>query len=191
MRLIPWALVVFRLLVGPAIVALCMVAPAAAPIAATVLVALGVLSDIFDGLIARRMGSVTPRLRLWDSRTDVVFWLSIAIAVHLLHPAIWHTTRMMLAVLGTMELTTHLISYVRFRREASTHHLLSKIFCLFLWALASQLFLTGTTGWLFWLTLGVGVVSQAEAMAIMLIVPEWQVDVKNLAAALGLRARHA
>jgi len=187
LRLVPWALVIFRLLAGPAIIAFCIIAPAAASVSATVLTALGVLSDIFDGVIARRLGSVTPALRLWDSRTDVVFWLSIAIAVHWLHPAIWQTTWIMLAVLGAMEATTHLISYVRFRREASTHHILSKIFCLVLWALVSQLFLTGTTGWLFWLTLGVGVASQAEAMAIMLIVPEWQVDVKNLAAALALR----
>ena len=188
MRLVPWALVVFRLLAGPAILALCLAAPSAAPVPATLLVALGVLSDIFDGVIARRTNSVTPALRLWDSRTDVVFWLSIAIAVHCLHPAIWPTTWIMLAVLGAMEAVTHLISYVRFRREASTHHLLSKIFCLVLWGLVSQLFLTGTTGWLFWLTLGVGVVSQAEAMAIMLIVPRWQVDVKNLSAALRLKA---
>ncbi len=187
MRLVPWALVVFRLLAGPAIVVLCLMTPAAAPIGATVLVALGVLSDIFDGVVARRLGSVTPALRLWDSRTDVAFWLSVAIAVHLLHPAIWHTTWIMLAVLGPMEATTHLISYVRFRREASTHHILSKIFCLVLWALVSQLFLTGATGWMFWLTLAVGVISQSEAMAIMLIVPEWQVDVKNLGQALALR----
>jgi CDP-diacylglycerol--glycerol-3-phosphate 3-phosphatidyltransferase len=187
LRLVPWALVIFRLLAGPAIVALCLIAPAAAPLPATVLVALGVLSDIFDGVVARRLGSVTLALRLWDSRTDVVFWLSIAISVHLLYPAIWRTTWIMLAVLGAMEATTHLVSFIRFRREASTHHILSKIFCLVLWALVSQLFLTGATGWLFWLTLGMGVVSQAEAMAIMLIVPEWQVDVKNLAAALALR----
>lgn len=185
MRSVPWALVIFRLLAGPAIVGLCLMARAFAPVSATALVALGVLSDIFDGVIARQTGSVTPRLRLWDSRTDVVFWLSVAIAVHLLYPTIWHTTWIMLAVLGTMEATTHVISYVRFRREASTHHILSKIFCLFLWALVSQLFLTGATGWLFWLTLAVGVVSQAEAMAIMLIVPQWQVDVKSLAAALA------
>jgi CDP-diacylglycerol--glycerol-3-phosphate 3-phosphatidyltransferase len=186
-RRIPFALVIFRFVAGPAIVALCAALPEQAPVWATILVALGVLSDIFDGVIARRLDCVTPALRLWDSRTDVVFWLCVAIGLHGLYPAIWHTTWIMLAVLGAMEVTTHLISHIRFRREASTHHILSKIFCLFLWALVSQVFLTGQTGWLFWLTLAVGVVSQAESMAIMLILPTWQCDVKNLAVAIQLR----
>ncbi|EGF92526.1 CDP-alcohol phosphatidyltransferase family protein [Asticcacaulis biprosthecium C19] len=184
---LPFALILFRLAAGPVILAVAWFQPPLAALVCTILLGLGVLSDIFDGVIARRLNIVTNDLRLWDSRCDVVFWLSVAISLHLLHPAIWQVTWLMLAVLGVMEATTHLISYVRFSREASTHHLLSKIFCLFLWALASQIFLTGATGWLFWLTLGVGVVSQLEAMAIMLIVPAWQVDVKSLKAALALR----
>lgn len=184
---LPFALILFRLAAGPLLLVLSLVRPPLTPVLCTVLLALGVLSDIFDGMIARRLDCVTPVLRLWDSRCDVVFWLSVAISVHLLYPTIWATTWIMLAVLGAMEVTTHLISYVRFRREASTHHVLSKIFCLFLWALVSQIYLTGATGWLFWLTLVVGVASQLEAMAIMLVVPSWHVDVKNLAVALALR----
>lgn len=186
-RRIPFALVIFRVLAGPVIIALCMLLPKSAPVAATVLVALGVFSDIFDGMIARRLDCVTPGLRTWDSRADVVFWLCVAIGLHVLYPMIWRTTWIMLTVLPAMEIATHLISQVRFRREASTHHVLSKIFCLVLWALVSQIFLTGETGWLFWVTLAVGVVSQAESMAIMLILPQWQCDVKNLAVAIQLR----
>ncbi|ESQ92996.1 CDP-alcohol phosphatidyltransferase [Asticcacaulis sp. AC460] len=187
MRHLPFALILFRLVAGPVLLAVAGFKPAGAAVICAVLLALGVLSDIFDGVIARRLNIVTDSLRLWDSRCDVVFWLSVAISLHMLHPDIWQVTCIMLAALGLMEATTHLISYVRFGREASTHHLLSKIFCLFLWALASQIYLTGETGWLFWLTLAVGIVSQLEAMAIMLVVPAWQVDVKGLKAALALR----
>ena len=182
---VPFALVLFRLATGPVIAILCGLKPPLTPVICTVLLALGVISDIFDGVIARRLDCVTPALRLWDSRCDVVFWLCVAIGVHLLYPPLWQTTWIMLATLGAMELTTHLISYLRFRREASTHHLLSKIFCLFLWALLSQMFLTGKAGWLFWLTFGLGVVSQAEAMLITLVIPHWQVDTKNLKTALN------
>lgn len=189
MRHLPLALILFRLAAGPVLLAMAWLKPPGAAVACTLVLALGVLSDIFDGVIARRLKIATADLRLWDSRVDVVFWLCVAISLHLLHPAIWGVTWIMLAVLGIMEVTTHLISYARFRREASTHHLMSKIFCLFLWALASQVYLAGMTGWLFWLTMGVGIVSQLEATAIMLVVPVWQVDVKSLKAALALRER--
>jgi phosphatidylglycerophosphate synthase len=185
---IPFALVLFRLATGPVIVAFCIFKPSFTPQICTVLLALGVISDIFDGIIARRLNCVTPALRLWDSRCDVIFWLCVAIGIHLLYPSIWHTTWIMLAILGSMELMTHLISFIRFRREASTHHLLSKLFCLCLWALLSQIFLIGQTGWLFWFTLGMGIASQAEAILITLVLPHWQVDTKNLNVALKLRS---
>ena len=187
MRQLPFALILFRLAAGPALLVLCLVQPPYVALWCVLVLALGVLSDIFDGVIARKLGVVTPALRLWDSRVDVVFWLSVAISLHMLYPQIWHVTWIMLAVLGVMEAVTHAISYLRFRREASTHHLLSKIFCLFLWALASQIYIMGETGWLFWLTLAIGAASQLEAMAIMLIIPAWQVDVKSIEAARALR----
>ncbi|MDC7682832.1 CDP-alcohol phosphatidyltransferase family protein [Asticcacaulis sp. BYS171W] len=179
-RQIPWWLIGFRLLAGPVMIALCLLNVPHASILCVGLLAVGVVSDIFDGVIARKLDCVTPALRVMDSRADVVFWLSVAVAVHLLHPALIGTTWVMIAVLGAMELSVHLISYVRFKREASTHHILSKLFTLGLWALLSQMFVTGQAGVFFWLILALGVVSQLEAALIMLTVPTWVCDVKSL-----------
>lgn len=36
-----------------------------------------ILSDVFDGIIARRLNVATPQLRQLDSKVDTVFWLSL------------------------------------------------------------------------------------------------------------------
>ena len=184
---IPYLLIAFRLAAGVAVVILALAFGASARMACAVLLALGVLSDIFDGVIARRLGSVTDRLRTYDSRADVVFWLGVTIAMLVLHPRLVAATWPMVAVLGAMELTTHALSYARFGKEASPHHILSKLFGLALWALFTQLLLTGAGGWLLWLVFLVGVASQIEAFAITLALPAWRCDVRGLGEALALR----
>ena len=42
---------------------------------------IGTLSDIFDGILARRLGVATQRLRRYDSVTDIVYYLLILAAV--------------------------------------------------------------------------------------------------------------
>ena len=42
-----------------------------------VLMYLGLISDILDGIIARKQQVSSARLRRLDSQTDMVFWLSI------------------------------------------------------------------------------------------------------------------
>lgn len=184
MSRIPWLLVLFRLAAGPAMIALAALDQGAA---CAVVLSLGVLSDIFDGIIARRLGVATPRLRTWDSRADVVFWLCATAGVLILHPRLIATLWLPVVVLGAMELTAHAISFARFRREASPHHLLSKLFGLALWALLTQLLIAGTGGPVLPIAFAMGVVSQLEAWAIMLILPVWRCDVRGVRQALALR----
>ena len=87
MRRAPWILVIFRLLAAPGLIALAL-SGLSSGVAAALLLSLAVLSDIFDGVIARRMKVVTPALRTWDSRADVVFWLGATAALLLMHPAL-------------------------------------------------------------------------------------------------------
>lgn len=176
---LPWVLVVFRLLCAPALVGLSLMAPTAGG-AAAALLSLGVLSDIFDGVIARRLRVVTPTLRRWDGRADVVFWLGASLALWLMYPAMTVVLAPLALVLLVMEASNHAVSFARFRREASPHHWLSKLFCLFLWALFVQLFVTGQTSWLLWLTFGLGALSQVEAFAITMRLKAWRCDVASV-----------
>lgn len=77
---LPWLLVLFRVTAGPAMIAL---AAAGQGPACAVVLSLGVLSDIFDGIIARRLGvasqleafAITLRLREWRCDVPSVFSL--------------------------------------------------------------------------------------------------------------------
>jgi CDP-diacylglycerol--glycerol-3-phosphate 3-phosphatidyltransferase len=184
---VPYLLIGFRLAAGLAIVPVAALTGEAARFLCAAMLALGVLSDIFDGVIARRIGSVTDRLRTFDSRTDLIFWVGVTAAMLVLHPALFASTWPMAAILGLMELTTHAVSFARFRKEASPHHLLSKLFGLGLWGLITWLMITGSGGPLQWAVFALGVASQLEALAITLALPAWRCDVKGIGEALALR----
>ena len=171
---------IFRLIAGPAAIVLALIWGDEAAWPAVGLLSLGVLSDIFDGIIARRLGVATVRLRQFDSRADVVFWLSMVVAVHLMHPTLTRTTWPLIATLAAMEAINHAFSFARFGREASPHHYLSKAFGLALWGLFIHLFLTGQAGWPLYAAFTIGVLSQVEAFAITARLREWRCDVPSV-----------
>lgn len=174
---LPWFLVLFRIAAGPAMIALALAHQGAACAA---LLSLGVLSDIFDGVIARRLGVATPALRTWDSRADVAFWLSAVIAVAVLRPELVPSLWPAAAVIAALEIANHAFSFAKFRREASPHHYLSKAFGLGLWLLFGLAFATGRPGAVLWGVLGLGVASQLEAFAITLRLKAWRCDVPSV-----------
>lgn len=187
LRTIPYALIALRVVAGLSILALAMLVGLSARWVCAGLLAVGVLSDIFDGVIARRLDCVSDNLRTFDSRADVVFWLCATASVLILHPRLAGVLWLPVAVLALMELTAHAVSFARFRKEASPHHLLSKLFGLALWALLTQLLVSGTGGVLLTIAFAIGVASQIEALAIMLILPAWRCDIRNVGEALALR----
>jgi CDP-diacylglycerol--glycerol-3-phosphate 3-phosphatidyltransferase len=117
LAVIPYLLIAFRLGAGIAVVILAITLGASSRFACAVLLALGVLSDIFDGVIARRIGSATDTLRTFDSRADVVFWIGVVTAALWLHPSLLPTLLPMALILAAMEVTTHAVSFIRFARR--------------------------------------------------------------------------
>ena len=180
-RSIPWLLVGFRVVAGPLILAL---AFAGQGVACALLLSAGVLSDIFDGIVARRIGVSTPRLRTWDSRADVMFWLFSLFGLILLRPSLAADLGLAALLIGALEVGNHLFSYLKFRREASPHHYLSKAFGLGLWLLFGLGFAVGEVGVVLFAVLALGVVSQIEAFAITWRLKAWRCDVPSV---FGLR----
>lgn len=186
-RSLPHLLIAFRCLAAFAMPLAAGLHPPGAALICAVLLGLGVLSDIFDGVIARRLGVVTPALRKFDSRCDVIFWIGAVVAVLLLHSRLIAPVLSAAALLAVMEAVTHAVSFRRFGKEASPHHLLSKLLGLALWALFTRMMLTGQAGWPLKSALALGVLSQLEALAITLALSEWRADVAGLRHALRLR----
>ncbi len=148
---------------------------------ATALLVAGVLTDVFDGVVARRLGIATERLRRLDSAADQIFWALLVAATWVAFPGFMFENRLkLLAVLGA-EGVIYAVSWLRFGKEVATHSYGAK-----LWVLVSLLTLgqinysEGHAGWLFagwfWLALA----SRLEIVAILLLLRSWAVDVPTM-----------
>src|SRR5579883_1741307 len=85
----PLSLTVFRLLLGPVMIGLALRMPGSGAWLVVCLYA-AILSDIFDGILARHLKVATPSLRRFDSQTDLLFWLCVLACVCVAHPkTVW------------------------------------------------------------------------------------------------------
>src|SRR5271169_534974 len=86
-RHLPFALTTLRLLLGPIALA-CALTNVPRWIYLPILIT-ATLSDIYDGILARRFGVATPALRRYDSIADVIYYLFIlAVAWRLCQPVV-------------------------------------------------------------------------------------------------------
>jgi CDP-diacylglycerol--glycerol-3-phosphate 3-phosphatidyltransferase len=83
------------------------------------------------------------------------------------------------------------VSFARFRREPATHAFLSKIWGLMLFAGLIEFLFTGSAGPIFYAMIGMGLASQLDVIAILLLLPRWTSDVPSAWHAWRLRRGHA
>lgn len=172
------ALVALRAGLAPAVVLLAWLRPAPPAFAACLIAAL--LSDVFDGMLARRLGVATPRLRRLDSIVDTVFYLGVLVAIMLTVPHLLRPYWLALAALCALELARHAYDLRKFGREASYHMWSSKLWGLLLFAGAFSALVFRTGGWPLALAIGWGIVADLEGLAISMTLTHWRTDVATL-----------
>ena len=182
------ALTLLRLALAPVVVALGLTRNGSAVVA--VLLVVGFLSDVFDGVVARRTGTATPILRRLDSSVDTVFYLGIAVAAWMLHRAELRPLLPLILLVIATEIGTNALCWLRFRREASYHAWSARVFGLVLFAALLILFAVGSPALIF-PAIVAGLLAHLENAAITLVLPEWRYDVRSLFAAWQIRQRHA
>ncbi len=185
-RNLPLLLTSLRALLAPVLVILALYDPN--PRAFGICLVLGFLSDIFDGVIARKLGIATPTLRRLDSIADTLFYIAATFAV-------WHLDRHVIVdhvgaflALGALELGRYLFDLAKFGREASYHMWSSKLWgiALFLTFFAVLVFSYG--GRLVAIPLYLGILADLEGLAISLTLSQWKSDVPSIVHALKARA---
>jgi CDP-diacylglycerol---glycerol-3-phosphate 3-phosphatidyltransferase len=139
---------------------------------------LAVISDIFDGIIARKLGVSTEKLRRLDSQIDLFYWLSMLIAFILRVPDAQSIFWPWIALCVALEASLYIYSFIRFGKEPCTHALLSKTWCLFLAGALFYSFLTSTSGWLV-ASFIFGYLSQLDVLLILILLPNWQRDIPS------------
>jgi CDP-diacylglycerol--glycerol-3-phosphate 3-phosphatidyltransferase len=154
---------------------------------ALVTVIVAFVSDYFDGVIARALGVVTPRLRQADSVVDTVFYLLLAATTWRLHPEALRPHALAVVVcLGTLA-AWYLLDLFRWRAAAGYHSWTAKGFALTLGIWAVALFgFSRNDPWLVLAALA-GTISNLEGMAISLALQRHQTDVRSLVHAFRLR----
>jgi CDP-diacylglycerol--glycerol-3-phosphate 3-phosphatidyltransferase len=182
---VPLLLTAARALLAPVVVLLAWFDPDRAAFGACLVLAF--LSDVFDGIVARRLGVATPGLRRLDSLADTLFYAAAVCAAWRLYPAVIADHAAALLTLAALEIARYAFDLAKFRREASYHMWSSKLWGLFLFVGLFALLALGRSGPEVAPAIYVGIVADVEGLAISVVLRQWEPDVPTLVHALRRR----
>jgi phosphatidylglycerophosphate synthase len=187
MKKLPILLIYSRIALGIIIIGLSLLKLEYYRTIIVMLIAAGLISDIFDGIIARRLGISTPKLRRMDSTVDQFFWLSVVAAAYIIDPDFFKTNLVQILILIGLEVICYIISFLKFRKEVATHAISSKIWTLVLFATLIQVIAVNHSVVLFNICLYFGIVTRLEIMCIFFIIKNWTNDVPSVYHAVLIR----
>ena len=145
----------------------------------------GVLSDVMDGEILRRLKLSNIQLRTLDSVTDAVFYMSVFVSMWFIHPEIIREFIVPISILFSTQTCSWVFSLIKHGRTTSYHSYFAKIWGITL--------LAGTIGFfisqyrLFLFSVIFGIFSNIEDMAITAIMPYWKCDILSIKSAQELK----
>jgi CDP-diacylglycerol--glycerol-3-phosphate 3-phosphatidyltransferase len=174
----PEVLIAFRAACAPAIFVLaCFGVPG--PLLAGVLLA-AFLSDVFDGVVARRMGIATAALRRADTLVDTAFCVAAAVALRISVPGAFRGTALPLAFLIVVHVSRATFELAKFGRVAAYHMWSSKALGLLMLIAMASAFVTAQPNMLIAVTLWAGVLNEIEGFIASIILPAWTADVPSV-----------
>jgi phosphatidylglycerophosphate synthase len=147
----------------------------------------GLFTDIFDGIIARRLKISTQKLRRLDSAIDQLFFISFAVATYIQCPDFFKSNSTKLIILLGLEGLTYLICFLKFKKEIATHTIGAKIWTLFLFSTLIEIITHCQSFALLNFCFWVGIITRLEIIAIILTLRVWTNDVPTFYHSLQLR----
>jgi CDP-diacylglycerol--glycerol-3-phosphate 3-phosphatidyltransferase len=173
---IPICLTILRLLLGPVIIAMAMTHQGRMIFGLTLVI--GMLSDIFDGVLARQFGVARPWLRRFDSATDIVYYGCVFVATWFAAPKT--IVIFPLVLLAASELVCIAFSFVRFGAMPATHTYAAKIYGIAIFGAFLAVLGFGFGGWVFWLLAIVGLAANIDIIIILGVSRTAPVDVPSI-----------
>lgn len=183
--MIPWSFIVLRMFLGLLVFFGAKYRWSGIEMAGVVLIAL--LSDIFDGILARRWGNETSTLRVSDSIADTIFYLGVAGALWIEMPDILQTNKYWFITLFALEGFRYVFDFLKYRKTASYHSYLAKAWGIVLAAAMIGVFALGAGDFFVRIAVATGIVVNIEGLTMSMMLPRWKNDVKTLNAAWRLR----
>jgi len=186
-KIFPFLLIYARLVLGFAILGFSVLRIEHYKFVAITCLTIGLMTDIFDGIIARRLQVSTKKLRRLDSTVDQVFFCCVALATYFQCPDFFKANSLKMSLLLGIEALAYLVCFLKFRKEIATHSIGAKIWTLLLFGALVQIILQCQSGILFDLCFWVGLITRIEIIAIVLILKTWTNDVPTVFHSVKLR----
>lgn len=139
----------------------------------------GLLTDIFDGIIARRLGISTVSLRKLDSIVDRFFWLMIFASCYVLYPLYTASIVPWVCVILCCEAVVFMVSWLRFRKGPSPHNLISKVWGISVAVAFSVIILSGSSQIAFQIMVALAMLSRLDSILIYALLPAWDHDIPS------------
>lgn len=182
----PQILIAFRAACAPAIFVLACFGFRGGVLAA--ILAAAVVSDVLDGIVARRLRMATPAIRYADTVADTIFYVGAGAALAAAVPGAFAAAEAALVTLVIVHVSRATFELTKYGRIAAYHMWSSKVLGILLAAAFGQGFFTGQTGPLLPIALWFGVANVIEGFAASAVLPGWRPDVPSIAHALARRA---
>jgi CDP-diacylglycerol--glycerol-3-phosphate 3-phosphatidyltransferase len=177
-KAIPFSLIIFRLLLAPVMIIWTLQTHQSGWFLVTCLWA-GMISDIFDGIIARNLGVADNRLRKWDGNVDIVFWLAAGVCIYMLNGRLIQEHLYFIIVLFVVEPVSDLINFIKFRKSGCAHNWTSKLWGIVLLITFTLLLAGKEPVMLFRICLMVGLLSQIDRIIISSLLPKPECDIPS------------
>ena len=182
---IPHMLLYSRLVVAVLIVVLSITK--VSPIFIVALSIYAVLSDVFDGIIARHLNISTIEMRQLDTKIDTVFWFSCLFYICITQSQFLKTHLLQIFILVFSELFIIAFGILKFQERISYHTIFSKFWALLLLWFFIELVLNNKCHYSFTISFWYGIFVKIEILLIAIILKQNQTDVPGFLEAIKLR----
>lgn len=177
-KLIPNILLFSRPVFIGVIVFLAVTHPLHANLIVISLITACLITDILDGIIARRLKISTTQFRVLDTIFDLAFYLCTLGYVFSINRVALETNVQLIFSILTLEILLYLTSVIRFGRLPSPHAFLSKVWGLYL-AVEFYLLILQIEGNHFQIALCFGVLVHIDRLLIYLLLKLWDHDIPS------------
>jgi phosphatidylglycerophosphate synthase len=151
-----------------------------------ILMYLGILSDIFDGILARKYNVSNQNFRVLDTVFDLLFYCSILLYIARDNQLQIVNNILSILIILSLEILMYVISLARFGKLPSPHAILSKFWGIYL-VVEFTLLIFHVTGIHFKIALIIGMLVHLDRLLIYMILNQWHHDIPSFYHAIRLR----
>jgi CDP-diacylglycerol--glycerol-3-phosphate 3-phosphatidyltransferase len=138
------------------------------------------LSDIFDGWIARKYALESRLGAILDSLADSLMLFVSFYGIWVFHPEVIREHAWLCGTAMGLWVIEDVLALARYGRLSSFHTYLSKIVANLLGFFIGWLFLFGFAPWMLYLAAGTSIVASLEEIVLLKVLPRWRADVRGL-----------